>query len=91
MIEYVNQRRATIKVVGVGGGGSNAVNCMIKEENGVDDIEFIDANTDAQALQRSKAPIKIQLGPNVTQGLGAGADRNSRHLSTPLAANDPMH
>lgn len=63
---------ARIKVVGVGGGGSNAVNRMI--EAGIKGIEFIVANTDLQALKRSLAPIKIQLGGKLTKGLGAGAN-----------------
>jgi cell division protein FtsZ len=63
---------ARIKVIGVGGGGSNAVNRMI--EAGVKGVEFIVANTDVQALNNSKAPIKIQLGTKLTRGLGAGAD-----------------
>lgn len=65
---------ARIKVIGVGGGGSNAVNRMI--EAGVKGVEFIVANTDVQALNNSKAPIKIQLGSKLTRGLGAGADPN---------------
>ncbi len=65
---------ARIKVIGVGGGGSNAVNRMI--EGGVKNVEFIVANTDVQALNNSKAPIKIQLGSKLTRGLGAGADPN---------------
>ncbi|HRH42689.1 MAG TPA: cell division protein FtsZ [Pyrinomonadaceae bacterium] len=63
---------ARIKVIGVGGGGSNAVNRMI--EAGIKGVEFIVANTDVQALEHSKAPIKIQLGSRLTRGLGAGAD-----------------
>lgn len=65
---------ARIKVIGVGGGGSNAVNRMI--EAGVKGVEFIVANTDVQALNNSRAPIKIQLGSKLTRGLGAGADPN---------------
>jgi cell division protein FtsZ len=63
---------AKIKVVGVGGGGSNAVNTMIDKH--VHHVEFIVANTDAQALRTSKAPTKVQLGSLLTKGLGAGAD-----------------
>jgi cell division protein FtsZ len=63
---------AKIKVVGVGGGGSNAVNTMIEKQ--VSHVEFIVANTDAQALRTSKATTKIQLGSQLTKGLGAGAD-----------------
>jgi cell division protein FtsZ len=63
---------AKIKVVGVGGGGSNAVNTMIDKH--VNHVEFIVANTDAQALRTSKAPTKVQLGSLLTKGLGAGAE-----------------
>ncbi len=63
---------ARIKVIGVGGGGGNAVNRMI--EAGIEGIEFLVANTDLQALKRSRAPIKIQLGSRLTKGLGAGAN-----------------
>ena len=63
---------ARIKVIGVGGGGGNAVNRMI--EAGIEGIEFLVANTDLQALKRSRAPIKIQLGGRLTKGLGAGAN-----------------
>ena len=62
---------AKIKVIGVGGGGGNAVNRMI--DAGMDGIEFIVANTDLQALRMSRAPVKIQLGVKLTNGLGAGA------------------
>lgn len=63
---------AKIKVIGVGGGGGNAVNRMI--EAGINGVEFIVANTDLQALKRSRAPVKIQLGSRLTKGLGAGAN-----------------
>jgi cell division protein FtsZ len=63
---------ARIKVIGVGGGGNNAVNRMVEE--GLDGVEFIVANTDVQALRMSRAPHKIQLGAKLTKGLGAGAD-----------------
>lgn len=63
---------ARIKVVGVGGGGCNAVNTMIKA--GLSGVEYIVANTDSQALNASLAPTKIQLGAQVTKGLGAGAN-----------------
>ncbi len=63
---------ANIKVIGVGGGGSNAVNTMIASE--VKGVEFIVANTDVQALESSKAEVKIQLGPKLTRGLGAGSN-----------------
>lgn len=63
---------ARIKVIGVGGGGGNAVNHMI--EAGIEGVEFLVANTDMQALNRSSAAVKIQLGAKLTKGLGAGAN-----------------
>ncbi len=74
MFEIVDTQpqEAVIKVVGVGGCGGNAVDHMINE--GVDGVEFICANTDSQALKRNKAKTVLQLGPNVTKGLGAGAN-----------------
>ena len=63
---------AQIKVIGVGGGGSNAVNRMI--ENGVKGVEFITVNTDAQALHLAKSEHKLQIGDKLTRGLGAGAN-----------------
>jgi cell division protein FtsZ len=63
---------AKIKVIGVGGGGGNAVNTMI--QTGIDGVEFIVANTDAQALRANTASLKIQLGAKLTKGLGAGAN-----------------
>jgi len=73
-INYTDESRndARIKVIGIGGGGGNAVNRMI--EAGMDGIEFIVANTDLQALRLSRAPMKIQLGVKLTNGLGAGAN-----------------
>jgi len=63
---------AKIKVIGVGGGGGNAINTMILSQ--VEGIEFVVANTDAQALKNSRAPMKVQLGSQLTKGLGAGAN-----------------
>ena len=63
---------ASIKVIGVGGGGSNAVNSMVAA--GLEGIDFIVANTDAQALAEASAPVRLQLGAKLTKGLGAGAD-----------------
>ncbi len=63
---------ARIKVIGVGGGGSNAVNRMVRE--GFEGVQFVVANTDVQALRMNAAPIKVQLGEKLTKGLGAGAD-----------------
>ena len=61
-----------IKVMGIGGGGSNAVNYMF--ENGIKGVDFVICNTDSQALEASPVPIKIQLGVNLTEGLGAGSN-----------------
>jgi cell division protein FtsZ len=68
------RRGARIKVVGVGGGGSNAVNRMV--EVGLGGVEFIVANTDVQALDQNRAAVKVQIGHKLTKGLGAGADPN---------------
>lgn len=92
-VEEIGQTR--IKVLGLGGGGSNAVNRMV--ELGLIGAEFIAANTDHQALESSLAPTRIQLGPGVTRGLGAGGDpkvgaaaaiESSRELSEALADAD---
>lgn len=66
------QKSSILKVIGVGGGGGNAVNHMYSQS--IDSVDFIICNTDAQALANSKVPNKIQLGPHLTQGLGAGAN-----------------
>jgi len=73
MFTYVeNENSAKIKVIGVGGAGGNAINNMIASN--LKGVKFIAANTDAQALEISKAPIRIQLGVGMTEGLGAGAN-----------------
>src|SRR5699024_9670231 len=86
---------AKVKVIGVGGAGGNAVNRMIAE--GVKGVEFIVANTDTQALNASKAEMKIQLGPKLTKGLGAGsipdvgrkaAEESEAQLAEALAGAD---
>ena len=64
--------KPVLKVIGVGGGGGNAVNRMI--ENDVKGVDFIVINTDAQVLRTSKAEIRLQIGKQLTKGLGAGAD-----------------
>jgi cell division protein FtsZ len=64
---------ARIKVIGVGGGGGNALSFMV-EEGGINGVEFISVNTDAQALLNNKATVKIQIGENLTKGLGSGGD-----------------
>lgn len=68
----INERVAVIRVIGVGGGGSNAVDRMIAD--GVQNVDFITVNTDAQALQKSVAPTRIRIGDKLTKGLGAGND-----------------
>lgn len=73
MLEFdtTSESLATIKVIGVGGGGNNAVNRMI--DHGVQGVEFISVNTDAQALKLAKSETKLQIGTKLTRGLGAGA------------------
>jgi cell division protein FtsZ len=74
MLEFMseNDHHAIIRVVGVGGGGGNAVNNMIR--SGLNGVEFLVANTDSQSLQHNLAPMKLQIGSQQTKGLGAGAD-----------------
>ena len=73
--------RSIIKVIGVGGGGSNAVNHMYRL--GIKDVEFIVCNTDLQALNSSPVPTKLQIGSNLTEGLGCGANPEVRRLRGP--------
>ncbi len=70
---------AVVKVIGVGGGGGNAINTMVA--NRLQGVEFIAANTDRQSLNQSKADICIQLGPGITKGLGAGADPETGNMA----------
>lgn len=97
MLEFEMKRDqlATIKVIGVGGGGNNAVNRMIAD--GVEGVEFIAVNTDAQAIHQSKAGTKMQIGQSLTKGLGAGAnpqmgklavEESKRQLEEALAGAD---
>src|SRR5215203_158697 len=80
MLEEERRAGARIKVIGVGGGGGNAVSRMVQA--GFDGVEFIVANTDLQALHANPAPVKIQIGSKLTKGLGAGADPNvGRHAA----------
>jgi cell division protein FtsZ len=72
IVEHSNSVSARIKVIGIGGGGSNAVNTMIGSK--LSGVDFMVANTDAQSLEASLAPVRIQLGGMVTKGLGAGAN-----------------
>lgn len=87
--------KPVLKIIGLGGGGSNAVNRLI--ELGLQDVEYIVANTDTQALSQSLAPKKIQLGPHLTRGLGAGgnpkmgeaaAEESYRELAAAMAGAD---
>ena len=77
---------ARIKVIGVGGGGTNAVNRMIDE--GIQGVDFIAVNTDAQALVLAKAPIKVRLGEKLTRGLGAGGDPEVGRKSAEESADE---
>lgn len=70
--EMLKEQSSIIKVIGVGGGGGNAVNHMYKQ--GISGVDFIVCNTDAQALELSPIPNKVQLGASLTEGMGAGAD-----------------
>ena len=72
LFEMPKSQSNTIKVIGVGGGGSNAVNHMFQQD--IKGVDFVICNTDAQALENSSIPNKIQLGVNLTSGLGAGAN-----------------
>ena len=89
LLEFDNSshQKATIKVIGVGGGGGNAINTMI--ESGLSGVEFVAANTDAQALLHNKAPIKVQLGAEITRGLGCGANPD-RGRASALEARDRL-
>jgi cell division protein FtsZ len=87
--EFVEEKRrynAKIKVIGVGGAGGNAINNMIAAK--LKGVEFITANTDSQNLERSTCPYKIQLGPTVTRGLGAGADPEIGRMSAEESINE---
>jgi cell division protein FtsZ len=75
LIKTLTGQFAKIKVIGVGGGGNNAVNSMISEGE-IKGVDFVTVNTDSQALLNSLAPIKIQIGEKITKGLGAGGDPN---------------
>ncbi len=94
-LDDAGSQDAVIKVIGVGGGGGNAINTMI--ESGIQGVEFLVCNTDRQALMNNLAPIKIQLGQTLTKGLGAGANpevgresalEDREHLAEALAGAD---
>lgn len=74
-IQEVKGQKARIKVIGVGGAGGNAINNMIASN--LHGVEFVAINTDMQALETSLAPVKIQIGANLTRGLGAGSNLRS--------------
>jgi cell division protein FtsZ len=85
--EDSGEQKANIKVIGVGGGGGNALNTMIR--SGLGGVEFIAANTDSQALKHNLAPVKVQLGAEVTRGLGCGANPD-RGRASALEARDRL-
>ena len=89
MIELTdrNEPGARIKVIGVGGGGGNAINTMVSAR--LDGVEFIAANTDVQALAANKAELKIQIGKAASRGLGAGANPD-RGREAALEARDAI-
>ena len=70
--EKFQGKKASIKVIGVGGGGGNAINRMVQA--GIEGVDFISVNTDAQDLKRNLAPYRVQIGENLTKGLGVGGD-----------------
>ena len=81
-----NNQEANIKVIGIGGGGGNAVSHMVTK--GIKGVEFICANTDTQDLKMNKAEAKIQLGSNLTKGLGAGGKLDLGQASADESLND---
>ncbi len=83
---YPTEKPSIIKVIGVGGGGGNAVTHMYRE--GIRDVNFVLCNTDDQALQKSEVPVKIQLGKNVTEGLGAGNRPEKAQLAAEESARE---
>lgn len=83
------EKSSIIKVIGVGGGGSNAVNHMFSQN--IEGVNFIICNTDAQAIAQSRVPNKIQLGPHLTQGLGAGANPNIGRQATEESLEEIKH
>lgn len=85
-LDYTPTSGAKIRVVGVGGGGGNAINSMIKR--GLAGVDFIAANTDQQALQANLAPVKVQIGKELTRGLGAGADPGIGQLAVEESVDD---
>ena len=88
-LDITQSNVAQIKVIGVGGGGNNAVNRMI--EDGLEGVEFIAVNTDSQDLIKSKAPMKIQIGEKLTKGLGAGGDPSKGEASVEESKEEISH
>ncbi len=86
MTDSLSMAAAKIKVVGVGGGGGNAINTMISYN--LQGVDFVAANTDAQALRANASPVKVQLGTEATRGLGAGADPEVGRLATQEAREE---
>ena len=82
--EELDENVTTIKVIGVGGGGGNAVNRMVSD--GLQGVEFIAMNTDQQALAKNHASVKVQLGSKLTKGRGAGAAAHTAHPAGAAAA-----
>ena len=91
--DETHQYEARIKVVGVGGSGGNAVNTMINF--GLEGVEFVVVNTDAQALNANAAPTKLPIDGNITRGLGAGADAEAAEstfsVADPARVTGGMH
>ena len=85
--EEMDENVTTIKVIGVGGGGGNAVNRMVSD--GLQGVEFIAMNTDQQALAKNHAATKVQLGSKLTKGRGAGADPEIGASHRPQTHNPP--
>src|SRR6266566_3253198 len=82
-LEETVSQNARMKVVGVGGGGGNALNRMVDE--GLQGVEFISVNTDAQALLNNKADVKVQIGKKLTRGLGAGTGTGAAPIISQIA------
>lgn len=87
-VDFEPKEKSIIKVIGVGGGGSNAVNHMLKE--GITGVDFVICNTDAQALENSPVPIKVQLGKSLTEGRGAG-NKPERGRESAIESLDEIH
>ena len=89
LVDPVDKRGTRIKVVGVGGAGGNALDNMIRESRA--GVEFITANTDLQALEATLAPTRLQMGPSLTKGRGAGADADIGHRSATESYQEISH